>query len=613
MSFPALLSDAYGVQMNLPQLNLARKWRSKTFDQIVGQEMPIRMLKNSLYKSYFFPVYLFSGQRGCGKTTAARLFAAAINCEQLSSFQKNPQSTLLPCGICDSCMLLFAGHHPDFIEVDAASHTGVEHVRTLIEAAGLLPTMGRKRVYLIDEAHMLSKAAFNAFLKILEEPPASTLFIFATTDVQKIIETVRSRCFQLFFTPLPHDALRKHLAHICMQESIDYTVDALSIIVDQTGGSARDALNLLEQVRFAYESITEQTVSEVLGRLTNEQVVTLIELVLSGKTSALLQFFKQTPLKTFFMNTVWNQCITIIRSLLLASYDVSIESYPADLHARITALAKATDVSQLFKLFDELVVLQEQAIHMVDQQLFLELALLKWCKQNNGNDSSEGGAPAQASALEEVEEDECDEEDDDFQEEEEDEEEDASSSTLSNKVEARAPSDPIDSWVGVMSLIKKTDDPLVMSIFSQVTQALFDIHTQKVTLIFPKNLTFFEELLAQTKGIWLPICQAIYGSENLVVVIECTADVVQKIETHVQAPAKKVSTSNVQPVLPKPVSSYTNTQIRNVHSHRHQKVKEPVIIDRALLKDLSDAARWPKTHLVLRHFPASIQGARILS
>ncbi len=187
------------IPMNEVKLNLARKWRSKNFNEIVGQDLPVRMLKNSLYREQFFPVYLFSGQRGCGKTTTARVFAMALNCALLKSFQQEPQTIILPCLQCESCIVALSGKHPDFIEIDAASHTGVDNVRQIVEAASYLPVLGSKKIYLIDEAHMLSKAAFNALLKILEEPPRSTLFILATTDLHKIIDTVQSRCFQLFF------------------------------------------------------------------------------------------------------------------------------------------------------------------------------------------------------------------------------------------------------------------------------------------------------------------------------------------------------------------------------------------------------------------------------
>src|SRR5579863_10403001 len=151
--------------MEAVSLNLSRKWRSQNFDQIIGQDLSVRILKNSLYLGHYFPVYLFAGQRGCGKTSTARVFAAAVNCAALSDFQKDPKKAVIPCLECPSCCAMRDGNHPDFIEIDAASHTGVDNIRSIIESSSLLPLMGRKRVYLIDEAHMLSKAAFNAALK----------------------------------------------------------------------------------------------------------------------------------------------------------------------------------------------------------------------------------------------------------------------------------------------------------------------------------------------------------------------------------------------------------------------------------------------------------------
>ena len=196
-------------------LNLARTWRSKHFDELVGQPLVVRLVKNSLYRNLIFPVYLLSGMRGCGKTSVARIFAAALNCEALEQFQRSPQEQQLPCLTCSSCLAMLKMNHPDFIEIDAASHTGVDNVRSIIDAASFVPVLGKKKIYLIDEAHMLSKAAFNAFLKILEEPPTSVVFMLATTDPHKILETVTSRCFHLFFDPIDAQAVALHLANVC--------------------------------------------------------------------------------------------------------------------------------------------------------------------------------------------------------------------------------------------------------------------------------------------------------------------------------------------------------------------------------------------------------------
>ena len=271
--------------------NLARKLRSQNFNQIIGQELTIKILKNSLYKTHYFPVYLFAGQRGCGKTTTARVFAAALNCEKLVQFQKNPKK-LVPCLSCISCISMKSGRHPDFIEIDAASHTGVDNVRQIIESATLLPLMGHKKIYLIDEAHMLSKAAFNALLKILEEPPSSVLFILATTIPLKIIDTVRSRCFQLFFKPIRTEILLEYLKKVCTQEKIRYDIPALELIIDQAEGSVRDALNLLEQVRFLGKTVSKEIVLQTLGYIDDNQLLCILTAVLQQQPQQVLNILK---------------------------------------------------------------------------------------------------------------------------------------------------------------------------------------------------------------------------------------------------------------------------------------------------------------------------------
>src|SRR6185503_16129094 len=245
----------------------ARLWRPTTFDAVVGQEIPVRMLKNALYKNRFFPVYLFAGQHGCGKTSIARIFATALNCTSLPSWQADPQRLGIPCQSCLSCKQMSENKHPDFIEIDAASHTGVDDVRTILEASFYLPLLGLKKIYLIDEAHMLSKSAFNAFLKILEEPPASVLFMLATTDIQKIPETIRSRCFHIFLDPLPGPFLEAHLEKICTAHQLSVEREALSLIVRETSGSARDAINLLEKIRFYDTTVTKEAMLTILGKI----------------------------------------------------------------------------------------------------------------------------------------------------------------------------------------------------------------------------------------------------------------------------------------------------------------------------------------------------------
>ena len=304
-------------------LNLARKWRSRTFNEIVGQEMAISMLRNSLYKNHFFPVYLFAGQKGCGKTSTARILAAAANCEQLEAFQTDPSKHALPCLECTSCTNMYAGTHADFIEIDAASHTGVDDVRALLESCSFMPLMGRKKIYLIDEAHMLSKAAFNAFLKVLEEPPAQVLFMMATTELHKIPETVRSRCFQLHFNAIDRTLLHEHLTAICTEEKIDCTPEALTLILHETGGSARDAINLLEQVRFASETVTADEVQKALGLISPHRLTQLFALMVEGNTSEVLEQLKVINFNSLNPTRLWQLLLGLVRTLIWQSYSVA--------------------------------------------------------------------------------------------------------------------------------------------------------------------------------------------------------------------------------------------------------------------------------------------------
>lgn len=297
-------------------VHLARKWRSKNFNELVGQELSVRLLKNSLFKRAFFPAYLFSGLRGSGKTSMGRIFAAAVNCVQLDAFTRDPQATVVPCGVCVSCRALYAGQHPDFIEIDAASHTGVDNMRQIIESASLLPTLGTKKIYLIDEAHMLSKAAFNACLKILEEPPLHVMFILATTDPDKIIDTIKSRSFQVFFDPIPALTLVAHLRSICKQEDIACDDLGLGLIVDQSGGSVRDALTTLERVALAENKVDNESVSRVLGLVSKAFIIELLEYIKQGDASQLLSFLQRTSLLQNDAYAIWRELTDHIRGEL---------------------------------------------------------------------------------------------------------------------------------------------------------------------------------------------------------------------------------------------------------------------------------------------------------
>jgi DNA polymerase-3 subunit gamma/tau len=246
-------------------LVLARKWRPKRFAELVGQEHVVRALSNALESGRVHHAFLFTGTRGVGKTTISRIFAKSLNCEQGTSAD--------PCGVCDVCVDVDAGRFVDLIEIDAASHTGVDDVRELIDNAQYLPSRGRVKVYLIDEVHMLSKSAFNALLKTLEEPPEHVKFLLATTDPQKLPVTVLSRCLQFNLRRLEHEQIFGQMRRIVDAEAIPADDAALTLLARGADGSLRDGLSLLDQaIAYSGGQLTAEAVHAMLGTLDHQAI-----------------------------------------------------------------------------------------------------------------------------------------------------------------------------------------------------------------------------------------------------------------------------------------------------------------------------------------------------
>jgi len=260
---------------------LARTWRPRTFSELIGQEHVTKALTNSLTRDCLHHAYLFTGTRGVGKTSVARLLAKAINCEQ------GPSSE--PCLTCDACLAIEQGRYIDLIEIDAASKTRVEDTRELLDNVSYAPTQGRFKVYLIDEVHMLSTHSFNALLKTLEEPPAHVKFLLATTEPQKLPMTVLSRCLQFHLKPLNTERLTQHLEHILTAEKTTFDLEALQLIAKAADGSVRDALSLLDQMLvLADGSIQTDTVKNALGYTNTDYTLKLLEALSINDASALL-------------------------------------------------------------------------------------------------------------------------------------------------------------------------------------------------------------------------------------------------------------------------------------------------------------------------------------
>ena len=262
---------------------LARKYRSQDFESLIGQDVLVKTLTTAINTGRIAHAYIFTGIRGTGKTSTARILAKALNC--LSS----DHATSKPCGVCENCRAIAAGQHIDVMEIDAASHTGVDNMREILDAALYRPTNARYKVYIIDEVHMLSTSAFNALLKTLEEPPAHVIFILATTEIRKVPVTILSRCQRFDLARVPVETLKKHFAWVAEQEGIELSDGANELLARSADGSVRDGLSLLDQaIAQTGGHVDEGAVMDMLKRTDRGTVVGFMKTVLSGDVNAAL-------------------------------------------------------------------------------------------------------------------------------------------------------------------------------------------------------------------------------------------------------------------------------------------------------------------------------------
>jgi DNA polymerase-3 subunit gamma/tau len=265
---------------------LARKYRPERFSELIGQEALVRTLENALSLGRLAHAFVLTGVRGVGKTSTARLLARGLNCIGPDG---EGGATLEPCGACEPCQAIAAGRHVDVLEIDAASHTGVDDAREIIEGVGYRPVSGRFKIYIIDEVHMMSKSAFNALLKTLEEPPDNVKFIFATTEIRKVPVTILSRCQRFDLRRVPTDMLAAHLVTICERESITADAEAITAIARAAEGSVRDALSLLDQAAaMTADRMTIDNIAEMLGRPGRADSIAILDRAMRGDTAGAL-------------------------------------------------------------------------------------------------------------------------------------------------------------------------------------------------------------------------------------------------------------------------------------------------------------------------------------
>ncbi|QZT37578.1 DNA polymerase III subunit gamma/tau [Halosquirtibacter xylanolyticus] len=351
----------------------ARKYRPGTFASVVGQEAITNTLKNAIKTDHLAHAYLFCGPRGVGKTTCARLFAKTINCQNL-------KTDFEPCGTCESCTSFTENRSYNIHELDAASNNSVEDIRSLNDQVRIPPQIGKYSVYIIDEVHMLSQSAFNAFLKTLEEPPAHAIFILATTEKHKILATILSRCQIFDFNRMEISNIESHLQHIASLESISLEEDAANIIAQKADGAMRDALSIFDQVvSFCGDEVTYVKVLENLNVLDYDYYFKLIDLFLEADYLKTMLIFNEILSKGFEGQHFLGGLARHFRDLMVASDTVTIKLLEVSNNTKNQYKEQATKCSQPF-LIEGLRIVSESDFQYktsTNKRLHIELALIK--------------------------------------------------------------------------------------------------------------------------------------------------------------------------------------------------------------------------------------------
>ena len=352
---------------------LHHKYRPQRFDQLVGQEAITATLGKALTSNRIAPAYLFSGPRGTGKTSSARILARSLNC------QNSDGPTPEPCGTCDLCRTIASGTALDVIEIDAASNTGVDNIRELIERSRFAPVQARWKVYVVDECHMLSTAAFNALLKTLEEPPPQVVFVLATTDPQRVLPTILSRCQRFDFRRIPLEALEQHLTWIAEQESIAIQPEAIHVVAQRSQGGLRDAESLLDQLSLLPPPIEANAVWDLLGAVPEQELLALAQAMTSSEPVALLEATRNLLDRGRDPGAVLQGLAGVLRDLVLmaaAPDRPELTGVSPQFRDQLPELAKSIGRSRLLQWQAQLRGAEQQLRQSVQPRLWLEVLLL---------------------------------------------------------------------------------------------------------------------------------------------------------------------------------------------------------------------------------------------
>ena len=370
---------------------LARKWRPRVFEELVGQSHVVTALTNALESRRLHHAYLFTGTRGVGKTTLARILAKSINCET--------GITSKPCGTCRACTEIDTGRFVDLLEVDAATNTKVDEMRELLDTAQYMPVAGRFKVYIIDEVHMLSRHAFNSMLKTLEEPPEHVKFILATTDPQRLPVTVLSRCLQFNLTPLAPPVLAGHLKRVLEAEGIPFEEPALAAIGKAASGSVRDSLSLLDQaIAHGGGTVSKAQVGEMLGTLGGDLLWPLLERVVDGDAAGAIAEAGRIAARSVSFDSALEELAAILHRIALAQAGADSPDDPDA--ERLRAMAGRLDVARIHVMYQIALLARRDLPLAPDEYAGFSMALLRMLSFAGGAPEGRASTPKKAAARE---------------------------------------------------------------------------------------------------------------------------------------------------------------------------------------------------------------------